>query len=422
MSPDSGVSLVVLLSALGGLLMLGLALKPLATYFRFPFEALLLLLAFAFGGLFFEAEEVSLHSETLRDLVFYVFLPVIIFSTAYSMDAPRFGRNLLAIILLALPLALISLAFTTVLVYVGIGHHSGFPWMAALLTGAILSTTNSQAMQQIFERLNLSADLKTLISGEDLLNNAFGIVLFTLLLAYAMHDEVPLGATDLTVYVLWETLGGIATGFAVGFFALVFLRMLRLPPREVALFTLVAAYLAYLVADTLLQVSGVLSVLITALIMGRTMHQDLNAAQDHFVDEFWRFNATFVRSILYLMLGMSITLSMFTERWLAILIGIGAVLLARFAGVFLVMPILMRASTTVKKIPDHDFLYFSSTRGAVTVGLALSVPPNLSYWWTIESIGFGVVLFSFLVQAPLLGFWRRKQVAQVEEEDEEEYH
>ena len=143
------------------------------------------------------------------------------------------------------------------------------------------------------------------------------------------------------------------------------------------------------------------------------------------MDEFWRFNATFVRSILYLMLGMSITLSMFTERWLAILIGIGAVWLARFAGVFIVMPILMRASTTVKKLPDHNFLYFSSTRGAVTVGLALSVPPTLSYWWTIESIGFGVVLFSFLAQAPLLDFWRRKHAAQASEQDageETEYH
>jgi len=44
------------------------------------------------------------------------------------------------------------------------------------------------------------------------------------------------------------------------------------------------------------------------------------------------------------------------------------------------------------------------------VGLALSVPIALDYWWTIESIGFGVVLFSVLIQAPLLELWRQKKL------------
>ena len=404
------MELVLLISSLAGLLLLGLVLKSIFHRLRFPFEALLLLLGFAFSSLVVDADQLGLHSGVLRDLVFYVFLPVLIFSAAYSMNAPRFGRNLLGIILLALPLALISLAFTTVLIYYGMGHPAGFPWIAALLTGTMLIATHSQTLQQVFRHLDLPADLRTLIRGESLLNNAFGIVLFALLLAFALEPDLTPGPGEIALYIGWEVLGGAVVGVAIGFFALVFLRVRQPSPHEVALFTLVTAFMAYLVADYVLNVSGVLSVLATALIMGRTMHQDLDAPRDHFVDEFWRLMATLAESMLFLMLGLSISMDMFSERYLAIGIGIGAVILARIAGLTLVMPLLTRTNQALGKSPDHNILYFSGARGAVTVGLALSVPIALDYWWTIESIGFGVVLFSVLVQAPLLEFWRQKKL------------
>ncbi len=404
------MDLVVPISSLAGLLLLGLVLKPLASRLKFPFEALLLLLGFAFSNWVVDAGEVGLHGGILRDLVFYVFLPVLVFSAAYSMDVPRFGRNLLGIILLALPLALISLVFSTVLIYYGMGHPDGFPWIAALLAGTLLTATTSQALQQVFAHLNLPADLRTLIRGEGLLNNAFAIVLFTLLLAFALEPDLALAPGEIALYILWQVFGGAIIGVAIGFFALIFLRVRQPSPHEVALFTLVTAYMAYLVADHVLHASGVLSVLATALIMGRTMHQDLDAPQDHFVDEFWRLMATLTESMLFLMLGLSISMTMFSERWLAILIAIGAVLLARIAGLTLVMPLLTRSNKALKNLPGRNILYFSNARGAVAVGLALSVPITLDYWWTIESIGFGVVLFSVLVQAPLLEFWRRKKL------------
>lgn len=404
------MDLVISISSLAGLLLLGLVLKPFFSHLRFPFEALLLLLGFAFSSLIVDADELGLHSGIFRDLVFYVFLPVLIFSAAYSMDVPRFGRNLFGIILLALPLALISLAFSTVLIYYGMSHPAGFPWIAALLTGTMLIATHSQALQQVFTHLNLPPDLRTLIRGEGLLNNAFAIVLFTLLLAFALEPDLTLGPEEIALYIVWEVVGGAIIGVTIGFFSLIFLRVRQPSPHEVALFTLVTAYMAYLVADYVLNVSGVLSVLAAALIMGRTMHQDLDAPQDHFVDEFWRLMATLAESMLFLMLGLSISIDMFSDRYLAIMIGIGAVILARIAGLTLVMPLLTRTNKALKKLPDHNILYFSNARGAVTVGLALSVPIALDYWWTIESIGFGVVLFSVLVQAPLLELWRQKKL------------
>lgn len=51
-------------------------------------------------------------------------------------------------------------------------------------------------------------------------------------------------------------------------------------------------------------------------------------------------------------------------------------------------------------------LVWGGLRGAIA--LVLSLPVELPYWWTIQSMVFGVVLFSILVQGPTMGLLARK--------------
>ncbi len=397
------------LAILLGLLLLGTLLRPLTNRLLLPFEALLLALGFGAGLLFENTHTFGLNSDVLRDLVFYVFLPLIIFSTAYSIDAPRFRHYLRPILALALPMAIVTMILTTILVYYGIGHPSGFPWYAALITGTLLIATDNRALRYTFQHLGIHKDLRTVITGEDLLTSAMGVVLFTLLLYFASNPHIPLDSNSVSWFILWNLLGGTIIGLVIGFLALVLLRIRNPLPTEAALLTLLVTYLSYILAEQVIHVSGIVCVLVVALIMGRTMHQDLDAPRDHFVDEFWHFNASFSSYLLYLILGMSISLAMFSDRWLAILIGIGAVAIARVGGMLLMMPLLTRPGRPMADLPRRNLLYFTGARGAITVGLVLSVPVSLDFRWTIESIGFGVVVFTLLAQAPLLGLLKREQ-------------
>ena len=45
---------------------------------------------------------------------------------------------------------------------------------------------------------------------------------------------------------------------------------------------------------------------------------------------------------------------------------------------------------------------------AVPMSLAMSLPTELEYWWTIESMAFGVVPFTLLVQAPTMHWLLRR--------------
>lgn len=75
-------------------------------------------------------------------------------------------------------------------------------------------------------------------------------------------------------------------------------------------------------------------------------------------------------------------------------------LLARALMIFIGFPI-FRVLPGSDAVPykQQTLLFWGGTRGAVTLALALSLPLTLEYWYTIQSIAYGVVLFTLFFQA-----------------------
>jgi CPA1 family monovalent cation:H+ antiporter len=84
------------------------------------------------------------------------------------------------------------------------------------------------------------------------------------------------------------------------------------------------------------------------------------------------------------------------------LFGILAILVARAVGVYSTLPWLGKLPGIDPISGKQQFMvYWGGLRGAVAVALALSLPLELDFWYTIQSITYGVVLFSLLIQAPV---------------------
>jgi CPA1 family monovalent cation:H+ antiporter len=102
-------------------------------------------------------------------------------------------------------------------------------------------------------------------------------------------------------------------------------------------------------------------------------------------------------------MGLVITTGMFADMWLAMLVAIVAALLARGVAVgacgLLTRPLASR-------IPGgwQLLLFWGGLRGAIAVALVLALPLELDYWYTVQSMVFGVVLFSLLVQGTTNGW------------------
>lgn len=389
---------------LASMLLLALLLKPISEKLHIPFIGLLVATGFIGSELIVSfGYDTGIRYDSFHDLILIVFLPLLIFEAAFKIDAELLFKHLLVILFFAIPVMLLSTGVVAVAVYYGIGHATGFPWIAALLTGALLAATDPVAVLEIMRKLGAPKRLCMLLDGEALFNDATAIVTFSIFLYIAQHPM-----EDITVMMAVTRFGvvffgGIFIGLFIGLGFLFLSRLLKDYVQQ-AIVTLIAAYFSYILAEQWLHVSGVMAVLVTGLILGRVIHHDFQEHENRsFVDDFWTFNVYIAEALMFLLMGVTITVGMFIDNWLAMLIGIAAVLIARAIGVF-------GGSRFISLLPSVEpisqgfqrIMFVGGLRGAVTLALALAIPFELDYWWTVQSIAFGVVLFTLFVQAPIV--------------------
>jgi len=382
-------------------LLVAVLTAPLAKRIGFPFSALLVIEGFLGSELIVALGfDLGLRWYHFHDLVFFILLPVLIFESALNIDVKLLLKNLIPIIILAIPIMLLSTVVTAVLLYYGIGHPLGFPIVAALLTGAILSATDPVAVLDVFKQIKAPARLSTLVDGESLFNDATVIVLFGLFISFAQMDAGSFSGLEALKEFIFVFFGGILVGAVSG---VLFMFLYRVSRGSFAksLISIISAYSAFILAEHFLHVSGVMAVLVTGLTI--SWERCKGAEESKFVEKLWEFNAYTANILIFLLVGITITPEMFTSHWLAMLIGIASVLIARAIGIFVVLPL-------VSKLPYVEpisrgyqaIIFWGGLRGAVVVALALSIPLELEYWYTVQSIAYGVVLFTLFVQAPTI--------------------
>ncbi|MEM9757780.1 MAG: sodium:proton antiporter [Pseudomonadota bacterium] len=337
--------------------------------------------------------DTGIRAESLRDLVFFVILPVLIFEAAWNLDLGLLRRWLLPILLLSTAGMLICALVSAALIYLGIGHPS-FPWVAALLTGAILAATDPAAVIAQLREARAPAELATLFEGESLFNDATAVVLFSLVLTVALNPEVMRG-NGLGLFAV-VFLGGSALGLVAGLLASIVLLLVGRPSNTtiVLLFT---AFGSFFVAEHVFNASGIMAVVVAAIVV-RSFLKEVENTVAGGLSHTWTWSGELLNSVLFVIMGLTITLGMFSSHWLAMLIAIGAALIGRIAGITSCGAL---TQFTRRKIPLRwqFVITWGGLRGVIALALALALPVELDYWYTVQSMVFGVVLFSLLVQA-----------------------
>ena len=386
------------LVAFSCLLLVGLFIEPLAKRFYLPFSVLLVIVGFIGSEIIVRLGfDTGLRWYHFTDLILHVLLPVLIFESAFKIDTSALKKDIAIILILAIPLVLLATIVTGFIVYIGIGHETGFPLILALLTGAILSSTDPVAVIALFKKLGVPKRLHIILEGESLFNDVASIVLFTILLSLAQATQATFEYTAIFIEFIRVSLGGLAAGALVGLAGYYILKILKTPITW-AVVTVISVIFCLFLAEHMWKTSGVLAVLIAGLILGTARRRSL-----------WEFNAYIATVLLFLLLGVTITLTMFKEQWLAMLIGIGAALLTRIVIIFGTMPLARFIPGIDPVSPQYQsVMVWGALRGAVALALALTLPLELDGWFTVQSIAYGVVLFTLIFQAPTLGVLLRK--------------
>lgn len=384
------------------LLLIATLLEPVVDKTRVPFSIVLVLIGFVGSeitiGLF--DIDTGIRWDNFKTIIFYVILPILIFQSAIEINLRTLLNNLVPILIMALPLMVLSTLVTAAGLYRGIDHATGFPWIAALITGALLSATDPASVITLLKRANAPERLRILLEGESLFNDATAIVLFSILIAIATNNQESTSWGMILVRFFEVFVGGLLAGIVIGFIANVIIKLVD-NQQSFVLVSILSAYSAFILAEDVLHFSGVISVLACGMTMGSLCRSKLEGKT--FASQFWQLLSRIGESMIFLLAGITITLNMFIDQWLAILIGLAAVIFARVVVIFGVFPF-MSVMPGIKPVPlkQQTILAWGGVRGTVTLALALSLPLTLDYWYTIQSIAYGVVIFTLFIQTMTL--------------------
>jgi CPA1 family monovalent cation:H+ antiporter len=204
-------------------------------------------------------------------------------------------------------------------------------------------------------------------------------------------------------------IGGLVSGIIIGSIASRLIKFLD-NQQAFVIISILSAYSSFIIADGVLHFSGVIAVLICGITIGSLNTERLT--NNSFANQFWSLLSRIAESLIFLLAGITITLSMFIDQWLAILIGIVAVIFSRVVIVFGTFPFLsLIPGVEAVSLKQQTILLWGGVRGTVTLALALSLPLTLDYWYTIQSIAYGVVIFTLFFQTTTLPTVLKKLMA-----------
>jgi CPA1 family monovalent cation:H+ antiporter len=376
------------------------AVAVVARRFAVPYTVALVVTGLALGALH------ALEPPHLtRELLFAVFLPGLLFEAAFHIEFREFWRDRGAIAALAVPGVAGAIGLTAAILapLVGaIGDAPGFTWEHALVFGSLIAATDPIAVVALFKSLGAPRRLGMLIEGESLLNDGTSIVFFTIVLAYVTGGGISAGGI---VRDFVATVGvGALVGGAVGVAASQAIRWIDDAMLEITI-TTVAAYGAFAAAEHF-GYSGVIATVVAGLLCGNyAARTGMSPSTRVAVESFWEYVAFALNSVVFLLIGFEVRLGALVAAWPLILAGFLAASLGR--GLLVGgMGILLRR--TRQRIPRAWglVLTWGGLRGAVSMVLALALPPTFPNRDLLVTMTFGVVVLSILLQgttmAPLL--------------------
>lgn len=360
------------------------------------------------------------------ELLFYIFLPILIFESAFNMKVRKMVESawsitLLAVVGLLVSTIVIASALYFVLPLIGLP----IPFIIALLFGAIISSTDPVAVLALFKDYGAPKRLSLIFEGESLFNDGTAVALFLVILAIAQNG---FNGTETVLEGAGMFLTMVVSGIALGIImAALFSRFLRFTKsNEFVSVTLliISAHIVFIISEAISQfglfglhfhVSPIIATTVAALFLGNYARHILSPRTDEYLEKSIEHLAFIANSLVFVLAGIlfASTKMNLAELWLPILVTIIIVASARIIAVYAVTtPLNMMKLEAPIPASWQRLLAWGSLRGALAIIIVLLIPadfsiPNWTYDYSprdfILALTIGCILATLFVKALTIG-------------------
>ena len=356
---------------------------------------------------------------------FLVLLPPLIFEAGYTLHPSTFFQNSDAIATFAFCGALTSAISIGLLMYGfgALGVSYAFSLKSCMLFGALISSTDPVTTLSIFSESPVSEDLHAIILGESVLNDAVTIVFFESLLlgiGNAAGDITALDvlqSDDAFLPLILQTVGIFVLAFGqatlIGIITGCVSALLHKHVNATNYFhegwvvdstiVLLFPYISYSLAEAF-ELSGIVSVLFTGIVMGRYTRPNLSRAPRMVTMCLFRIFSFLSETFVFLYMG-SAMYTFRTAHIVTCLVGLFVTYIGRAVNIFPGSALLnltaWRKHPHTRITKQNQFvLWFCGLRGAVAFALAVKAQRDLGEQGHVM---FDVTLFIVAVTLVLQG-------------------
>lgn len=398
------------------LILVILALVMIANKLRLAYPIVLVLggLALSFTTRF---SNITIHP----DLVFFIFLPPLLYEAAWQVSWKEFWRWRRLIMSFAFPIVIIT---SCVIAFSSYALIPGFTLALGFLLGGIVSPPDAISATTIMRRVNVPKSLVSIAEGESLLNDASSLIVFRFALATVITGQFHLQDAALSFVIV--IVMGIVVGLLVGLLFYAIHRFLPTTPSIEIVLTLVTPYCMYYVAEQF-HFSGVLAVVTGGLLLSSKRQSLLNFRSRIEGVNVWTNLVFVLNGLVFLLIGLQ--LRSITQQ-------LGGTSVVTAIGYGLIISLVLIASRMVLTLGASIFSTFmsrfitvadahpgwrnpiifgwSGMRGVVSLAAALSIPLTVSegqpfpYRNLILFITFVVILVTLVFQGLTLPWVIRK--------------
>ncbi len=277
------------------LILIILALVMFANKLRIAYPIVLVV-----GGLILSYFPTFSNVKIEPDLVFFIFLPPLLYESAWQTSWKEFWKWRRVIASFAFPIVILT---SCVVAFVSQALIPVFTLALGFLLGGIISPPDAISATTIMRQLKVPKRLLSIIEGESLMNDASSLIVFRFALAVVITGQFHWQAAANSFF--WVIVMGTLIGLAIGFVFYAIHKWLPTTPSIEVVLTFLTPYFMYYAAEHF-HFSGVLAVVSGGLLLSSKRQSMLTYLSRLQSTNVWSSLVFVLNGLVFLLIGLQL--------------------------------------------------------------------------------------------------------------------